>query len=211
MRYFPLLSLFLWISVFAQTPDEVHLSGVIKSKETGEVLPRASVGILGTQQGTIANKDGQFSITLLKNKPVRIRIRAIGYKPDTIDVTSGTSEVKTIMLSTEAIIGKEIIVSSDASRIEARRIIREVIRRKKEWQSKLHDYQCLAYSRWNLKTLGSKDTTIQSVLESTADCYWKKDKGFSEIITSRRQTANFPPELNSFSVGDIVNFYDNRL
>ncbi len=37
------------------------------------------------------------------------------------------------------------------------------------------------------------------------------DKGFSEIITSRRQTANFPPQLNAFSIGDIVNFYDNRL
>jgi hypothetical protein len=211
MRYFPLLSLFIWVSVFAQTSDEVHFSGVIKSKETGEVIPRASIGILGTQHGTIANKDGQFTITVVKNRAIKLRIRAIGYKPDTIDVTSGTLEVTSILLSTEAVIGKEIIVSSDASRIEARRIIREVIRRKKEWQSKLNDYQCTAYSRWNLKTLSSKDTTIQSVLESTADCYWKKEKGFSEIITSRRQTANFPPELNSFSVGDIVNFYDNRL
>ncbi|MFI5264799.1 MAG: DUF5686 family protein, partial [Candidatus Kapaibacterium sp.] len=68
-----------------------------------------------------------------------------------------------------------------------------------------------AYSRWNLRSLNGGDTTVQSVLESTADCFWKKGKGFSETITSRRQTANFPPQLNAFSVGDIVNFYDNRI
>jgi hypothetical protein len=194
-------------SSFAQ----IKLSGVIKSKENGEIIPRASVGILGSQSGTIANKDGRFSIVLDSGKSYRLRIRAIGYKPDTISLTLNASQEKTIFLSIEPIVGKEIVISSDASRIEARRIIREVIRRKKEWQAKLNDYQCTAYSRWNLRSLSGKDTTVESVLESTADCFWKKDKGFSETITSRRQTANFPPELNAFSVGDIVNFYDNRM
>src|SRR5437879_4358381 len=84
-----------------------------------------------------------------------------------------------------------IIVSSDASRVEARRIMHEVIRRKQEWRSKLLDYTCSAYSRWNLRTGSGNSKKVQSVLESTADCFWKKDKGFSETITSRKQTANF--------------------
>ncbi|MFI5264396.1 MAG: DUF5686 family protein, partial [Candidatus Kapaibacterium sp.] len=196
---------------FAQPSTSVQLSGTVKSKETGESIPRASIGILGTQQGTIANKEGSFSISLDKGRSYRLRIRAIGYRPDTISLTLNSSEERTFSLAIEPIIGKEIIISGDASRIEARRIMHEVIRRKKEWQTKLNDFQCSAYSRWNLRSLSSSDTTVQSVLESTADCFWKKGKGFSEIITSRRQTANFPPQLNAFSVGDIINFYDNRL
>ncbi len=208
--YFSILH-FSVISVFAQTSYEIHLTGIIKSSESGETIPRASISILGTQQGTIANKEGRFSIALEAGKSYRLRIRAIGYKPDTISVNLNSSEEKIISLDIAPIIGKEIIVSSDASRIEARRIMHEVIRRKAEWQSKLNDYKCSAYSRWNLRTLKGGDTTVQSVLESNADCFWKKDKGFSEIITSRRQTANFPPQLNAFSVGDILNFYDNRI
>ena len=198
-------------NINAQTSNEIHLSGSIKSKESGEVIPRASVSIIGTQRGTIANKEGRFNIALEPGKFYKLRIRAIGYKPDTLSLTLVTSEDRVIALSIEPIVGKEIVVSSDASRIEARRIMHEVIRRKKEWQSNLNDYKCSAYSRWNLRSLSGGDTTVQSVLESTADCFWKKDKGFSEILTSRRQTANFPPELNAFSVGDILNFYDNRI
>ncbi len=212
------LSLFFSIILFfglsnnivAQTP-ELHLNGIVKSKATGEVIPRASIGIIGTQQGTIANKEGRFIIALAPGISYKIRIKAIGYKPDTLSITLNSSEERIITLSIEPIIGKEIIVSGDASRIEARRIMHEVIRRKKEWQAKLSDYKCSAYSRWNLRSLSGGDTTVQSVLESTADCFWKKDKGFSETITSRRQTANFPPELNAFSVGNILNFYDNRI
>jgi len=202
---------FVPIQVYAQTQNEIRLTGTVKSTESSEVIPRASVSIIGTHEGTIANKEGRFSIALEQGKNYKLRIRAIGYRPDTINITLSTSEERTFTLQVAPIIGKEIVVSGDASRIEARRIMHEVIRRKKEWQSKLNDYKCSAYSRWNLRTLSGGDTTVQSVLESTADCFWKKNKGFSEIITSRRQTANFPPELNAFSVGDILNFYDNRI
>jgi hypothetical protein len=197
--------------LFAQTQNEVHLTGIIKSSETGETISRASVGVIGTSRGTIANSEGRFSIALEKGKAYRLRLRAIGYKPDTISITLDTSTEKTFRLATQAITGSEVVVSSDASRVEARRIITEVIRRKKEWQAKLNDYQCSAYSRWNLRSVKGDESKVQSVLESTADCYWKKDKGFSEEIKSRRQTANFPPSLNAFSVGEILNFYDNRL
>lgn len=197
--------------VDAQISDQIRLTGIVKSKETGEVIPRASVSIIGTQRGTIANKEGRFGIAVDAGKPCRVRIRAIGYRPDTLSLTLNSSEERIITLSIEPVVGKEIVVSSDASRIEARRIMHEVIRRKKEWQAKLNDYKCSAYSRWNLRSLSGGDTTVQSVLESTADCFWEKGKGFSEILTSRRQTANFPPELNAFSVGDILNFYDNRI
>ncbi|MDP4219267.1 MAG: DUF5686 family protein [Bacteroidota bacterium] len=195
----------------AQTSSRVHLTGSVKSKETGEAIPRASIGILGTPQGTLANSDGRFSLALDSGKTYRLRIRALGHKPDTITVTLNSSQERTILLAVEPIVGKEITVAGDASRIEARRIMHEVIRRKAEWQAKLQDFQCTAYSRWNLRSLSGEDTTVQSVLESNAQCFWKKEKGFSEILTSRMQTANFPPEMNAFSVGDIVNFYDNRI
>ena len=213
VRYFLILSLILapLRILIAQTQSEVYFSGLVKNRETGEPVPRASIGIIGTSRGTIANVEGRFTISLEKGKAYTLRIRAIGYKPDTISVSLDSSQERIIMLSAQSITGGEVVVSSDASRVEARRIIHEVIRRKQEWQSKLNNYSCSAYSRWNLRTVKNDDDKVQSVLESTADCFWKKDKGFSETITSRRQTANFPAQMNAFSVGNILNFYDNRI
>jgi len=211
--YYFFLLIFIFGSEVAlsQPSAQVHLSGAITAKETGEPIPRASIGILGTQRGTIANSEGQYSINLEAGKSYKLRVWAIGYAPDTISITAGADLKQNISLATQAITGKEIVVSSDASRIEARRIMHEVIRRKTEWQSKLNDYTCSAYSRWNLRTGNENASTVRSVLESTADCFWKKGKGFSETITSRKQTANFAPQLNAFSVGQILNFYDNRI
>src|SRR5688572_5210635 len=191
--------------------EEVRLSGAITEKRTGEAIPRASISIIGTKKGTIANKDGRYVLTLEPNKRFRIRITAVGFEPDTVEVNISQDTKRDLSLSATPVKSNEIVIRGDASRVEARRIMREVIRRKKEWRDKLFDYKCEAYSRWNVKTISGRDTMIRSIVESTAEGYWNKEKGFFERITGRKQTANFPAEANVFSVGTIMNFYDDRI
>src|SRR6516225_10422523 len=107
---------FLLTAQCAFAQGEINLTGTIKSKESGETVPRASVSIIGSNRGTIANKEGAFILPLEKDKQYKLRIRAIGFKPDTVTVQLSTSEARTFTLTTEAIMGKEIVVSSDASR-----------------------------------------------------------------------------------------------
>ena len=205
--------LFVFLSLVSplSAQDEVRLSGAITEKRTGEAIPRASVSIIGTKKGTIANKDGRYVIILEPNKRNRLRITAVGFEPDTVEVTINQDTKKDLSLSATPVKSNEIVIRGDASRVEARRIMREVIRRKKEWRDKLFDYKCEAYSRWNMKTISGRDTMIRSIVESTAEGYWNLENGFYERITGRKQTANFPAEANVFSVGTIMNFYDNRL
>lgn len=191
--------------------DEVRLTGAITEKRTGDAIPRASISIIGTKKGTIANKDGRYVLSLEPNKRLRLRITAVGFEPDTVEVTISQDTKKDLSLSATPVKSNEIVIRGDASRVEARRIMREVIRRKKEWRDKLFDYKCEAYSRWNVKTISGRDTMIRSIVESTAEGYWNKEKGFFERITGRKQTANFPAQANVFSVGTIMNFYDDRI
>lgn len=198
--------------VTAQTENTSVLSGTIKGRQTGEVVPRASIRVLGSSRGAIANSEGKYSITLERGARHRLRVRAIGYRDDTITVSLTESKRQDILLDEQAVTGQEVVVRGDASRIEARRIMREVIKRKKSWMDKLNDFTSKAYSRWNYKTIsGDNDSTVRSVIESVADIYWKKDKGLAERIIMRKQTANLPPELNTFSVGQFQNFYDERI
>lgn len=191
--------------------EEVRLSGTITEKRTGEAIPRASISIIGTKKGAIANKDGRYVLTLEPNKRFRLRITAVGFEPDTVEVNIVQDTKRDLSLSATPVKSNEIVIRGDASRVEARRIMREVIRRKKEWRDKLFDYKCEAYSRWNVKTISGRDTMIRSIVESTAEGYWNKEKGFFERITGRKQTANFPAQANVFSVGTIMNFYDDRI
>src|SRR5258708_7773524 len=100
MRFRYLFFLFVFLSPFhlliAQTESGVYFSGTVKSKETGEAVPRASIGILGSSRGTIANVDGRFSIVIEKGKAYKLRIRAIGFKPDTISVALDSSQERNI-------------------------------------------------------------------------------------------------------------------
>jgi hypothetical protein len=205
----------LFTSLILATPlraqEEVRLSGAITEKRTGEAIPRASISIIGTKKGTIANKNGRYVLSVEPNKRLLLRITAVGFEPDTVEVTISQDTKKDLSLSATPIKSNEIVIRGDASRVEARRIMREVIRRKKEWRDKLFDYKCEAYSRWNMKTISGRDTMIRSIVESTAEGYWNAKNGFYERITGRKQTANFPAEANVFSVGTIMNFYDNRL
>jgi hypothetical protein len=190
--------------VLAQPESTVTLSGSVKNSKTNEAIPRASIMILGSSKGVIANSQGKYSIHLERGKTYRLRIRAIGYRDDTLTITISERTNRDILLEEQAVTGQEVVVRGDASRIEARRIMREVIKRS--------NFTAKAYSRWNYKTIsGDEDSTVRSVIESVADVYWKKGKGIAERIVARKQTANLPPELNTFSVGEIVNFYDDRI
>lgn len=205
-----LASLALTMTVSAQTG--VRLSGMITNTKTGEPIPRASVMILGTSRGAIANTQGKYSIVLEQGRSHRLRIRAIGFRDDTVSITLSEATTRNFQLEEQPVTGAEVVVRGDASRVEARRIMREVIKRKKAWIDKLNDFTSKAYSRWNYRTIsGGVDTVMRSVIESIADVYWKKGKGIAERIVARKQTANLPPEFNTFSVGQIQNFYDERI
>ena len=206
-----IIIVFLTFSIVAEAQTTFPVSGTITNAATKEAIPRASVAVLGSNRGAIANKEGRYSLSLLVGTTARLRITAVGFEPDTVTVTINGASAKNISLRPTPITSDVVVVTSDASRVEARRIMREVIRRKKLWRDKLADYKCSAYSRWNIRSISGGDTVVRSVVESTADGYWRKDKGFFARITGRTQTANFPSEANLFSIGPIMNFYDNRV
>jgi hypothetical protein len=199
--------LFLLLSlaniVFAQTQ---RVSGTVVDSKSGESIPRARIAVIGTKQGAIANADGNFVIEVGTSQ--RLRITAKGYVPDTV---AADEKQLTVRLKPVEIRGAEVVVTGNSSREEARRIIREAIRRKKLWRDALIDYSCRSYARWSVRTTSSADSVIQSVVESQADGFWNKRDGYYERIIARKQTANFPAQANIFTFASLLNFYDDRV
>lgn len=79
-----LASLFLCIgAVLAQT----RVSGTVTSSEDGQPVIGASIVIIGTNQGTVTNVDGKFTLTVPAHG--RLRISSIGMK--TVELTASAN------------------------------------------------------------------------------------------------------------------------
>lgn len=77
MKYlFTFLFVFALYSGFSQQT----ISGYIKDSVTEELLPGATVFIQNSQNGTVTNKYGFYSLTFTEEKPVLV-VQYIGYKP----------------------------------------------------------------------------------------------------------------------------------
>ncbi|HZK75947.1 MAG TPA: DUF5686 family protein, partial [Candidatus Kapabacteria bacterium] len=189
----------------------VTLSGTARERGTTEAIPGASLLILGTSRGARSNADGNYRLALDRGTPYSIRVTAIGYRPDTLNVTLFGDSTDNIALVPAPIMGRVVTVSANSTRDEARRIMHKVIDSKDAWQSQIEDYQFHVYSRLNFKEQKDTSSTVLGVLESVANGFWKRDKGYAEKITARKQTANMPAEVNQVALFDIDNFYNDRL
>ncbi len=211
----------------ASNAQPVQLSGTIREQGSGDGIPGASLHILGTSRGARTNGQGRFHLVIDNGVSYSIRITALGYRPDTIHVQLIHDSTEDIRLSTEPILGAPITISAEASRNEARRIMHKVIDMKDVWQSQITNYRFDVYSRSNLRTKkgvkrdsddhdDKRDTnttksSVIAVIESAADGYWQRDKGYAERIKARKETADVPPDVNSVSLLGIQNFYNDRM
>ncbi len=217
-RYFNLrsaqISLIITLLCLSRTgvaQSTYRLSGTVENVETGEVLPGVSMAILGTTRGVVTNAEGHFALQVPASTPQRIRITAIGYRPDTLSITLTADLVRTIKLSILPITGGTITITAADSRREAERIVTQAIAAKDVWQSKLSTYQFQVYARITLQTLNAADSNVLSVLESEANGYWSKEKGYGERIIARKQTANLPPQVNRISLLKVIDMYYDKI
>lgn len=91
-----------------QQPEKRSITGKVIDKESGEVLPGATVKIKGTAVGTSTDVDGKFHLELLGEIPA-LEVSFIGYKP--VEVVVGKREYVEVKLETEASEMQEVVVT----------------------------------------------------------------------------------------------------
>jgi len=212
LRVIPIIIIISVIQVQTIVAQSFHLTGTISERATGEAIPGATLWIIGTSHGAKANVEGRYKLELERGQvddrsssraTYSIRVTAIGYRPDTLHISLTSDSVLNISLATAPVIGTPITISADASRTEARRIMHKVIDTKDAWQSQIHDYRFEAYSRLGVRQKQDTTAKVIAILESVADGFWKRDAGYAEKITARKQTANLPSDVNRVALFGI--------
>ncbi|MGA9119329.1 MAG: DUF5686 family protein [Bacteroidota bacterium] len=203
-RWTPVFGLVLLLGtpVVAQNLS-VTIRGIVRDSVTGERLGAATVRLLGTSRGTIANTEGMFALDVPPGKSVLV-VSSLAYSPDTLAVTGDTAGPLDVLLSPSAIVLPEVVVSSEDPAVE---IIRRAIARKHQWIDRLMSYSMEAFTRQIL----FRDSSIASITESMTRGYWRSGDTLREVIVQRRQTRNVKESFNFAAVGVILNFNEDHV
>lgn len=113
MKGWPILVFLLIIYCSSGFSQKSESSATIKGKvvdaQTKETIPFAYVQIVNTANGTTTDIDGNFTLNT-KTLPFSIKISFVGYKTETIEISSNRSKSLEVKLTPESKLLEEVIV-----------------------------------------------------------------------------------------------------
>ncbi|MFN0033508.1 MAG: DUF5686 and carboxypeptidase regulatory-like domain-containing protein [Saprospiraceae bacterium] len=138
-----LLFLFLPLLAFAQVSGKV-------TDENGEPLPYATVYVRNTSNGTVANANGDYRISVPAGAKEMV-FQYIGYKQRIEKITVGDKPLRLdVRLESSNLELGEMVVSSVDPAV---RIMREVIGKRRYYKNKVSNYACDVYIKGFYKLL----------------------------------------------------------
>ncbi|CAN5640524.1 hypothetical protein BH10BAC5_BH10BAC5_01540 [soil metagenome] len=208
----------LLTSTFTFAQDNI-LKGRVYDRSTNKPLEFVTVKIEGTSSGTVSDIKGNYILKLGSGSNL-ITFSIIGYNSDSLDINISEQETeRNIYLKPGDIMTEEIKVEGEDPAYD---IIRKTIRYKKDFFSKLKQYEYDAYSklliRSNQSVIPKKEQLNDSsengklpifgILESETKGYFRMPDQEKQIVTSKRETANI---IRGFALPFLVNFYDEKV
>jgi len=195
---------------------------------SGDHLAFANIRVEGTNLGTASNSSGEFELKIGSGN-YKLIASFIGYFSDTllINVNSDLSGLIFRLKSTEINLPEVVVKPGENPAVG---IIKKAIERRRQRENILFTYEFEAFSKGIIRTtedisssnqgsinlgIGQADTSklkVTGILESHSKGYFKKPDNYKEIILARKQSANFPPSVNTLTGGRLIqNFYNDEI
>lgn len=221
-------TLLLLVSLYSIGFAQQHtIKGKVCDAITETPLSFANIRIAGTTLGTSANLNGEFELKT-NDQNAKLIASYIGYYSDSASVKlQDQITIINFNLKSTEIKLQEVIITPGIN--PALEIVRKAIDKKKIRNERLKNYEVEAYTKGLIRTtedisagnnnitvgLGGSDTTelkITGILENHSKNYFDQPDAFKSIILARKQSANFPPSINTLTGGRLLqNFYENNV
>ena len=159
------------------------------SDDQGGVLPFAKVWLKNTSYGTISNGKGEYQLELKSKGDYDIRISSIGYNSFDTIITVDIDIVRfNAVLQSSVVELQEVTVTSDSKRKKGKKIMKEVISRRKGFLEAANRYKCETYCYTSLdkRTELKSDSTADSVALSQSKMNITEWKGTSYFEAKNR-------------------------
>jgi len=197
-RFLIIASLMLSFSMsnFGDAWAQYRLQGRVVDLDQSFPLSSASIQLIGTNQGTISNAEGLFSIWI-DSYPVSVRIRHIGYSSQTVRLTQHQSETRLFRLRSETLQLEEVDISDEDPALS---IMRKVIDRKARMRKVQSTFEADSFTRFFLYRRKYRDDVLVQVKEQIGQTFWRKGEGGRQYVHSEMTK---PDESGSFKYVDI--------
>ena len=219
---------FLFFGLFiTANAQQLTIKGTVIDQNTNQPLSFANIRIFNSNLGSAANIVGEYELKIHKGT-YKLIASYIGYYSDTVEVNLDQNlyDVNFSLLQTKVDLQEVVIIPGENPALE---IIRKAIEKKNLRNQLIQTYEVEAYTKGIIRTtedisansnsigvgLGGSDTTeliISGILENHSKGFFKQPNHFKEIILARKQSANFPPTINTLTGGRLIqNFYENEV
>jgi hypothetical protein len=205
--------------------QQFTIKGKIVDADLKSPLSFANIRVAETALGTSSNVNGEFELKL-KQGNYKLIASFIGYYSDTVtvEVDKNLNDINFSLQQSEIVLSEVLVKPGINPALE---IIRKAIEKKNIRNNKLNSYEVEAYTKGLVRTteeissgnnsigigLGGSDTTeliIAGILENHSRNYYQQPDKFKSVILARKQSANFPPSINTLTGGRLIqDFYEN--
>lgn len=198
------------------------------TNQYGAILPYASVYIKGNTKGTVANAEGYYSLELSAGKYTLV-CAYVGYQKIEKKIEIGnTSEVLDFKLNFQQTELTDVVVKANAED-PAYAIIRNAIKKRKEYLNEVEQWQVMVYMKGMIRTLKVPNNFMGVKVKPNRDVIDSSGKGiiyFSESLTKyyRQLPEEYKEEVVSAKVSgnssgfgfnsprDLeINLYENNI
>jgi hypothetical protein len=207
-----LLLVILWLACPQSGSASVRIiKGTITDFDSHQPVAAATVQLTGTGLATVANDQGQYRL-LINSDSGELKVSHVAYyserRPlkfvDSITVLNFELHSAVIELSGQVVTPRNYNA--------AQRIILAAIKRKKEFLSNLQCYSVDSYTRLVAREMQKPDSiNVMFITETLASTYFRKPNSPKQVIRIRRETANFPVDLNTIAMGALLSLSRDRI
>ena len=190
-RHILVLILFSLVAAFAlpmagqQTPV-TQITGLVRDSLSREGVPYATITLVGTSEGTLANDKGGFTVNT-RSSFSRLRVTAMGYRPKEVAVKSGQGSVVLIDLVATGVELDEVIVRKGKEKYSKKNnpavdMIRKLRARRDDNDPRRQPH--FDYTQYERMMLGFGD--IDGMLKKPEEQQWVEQYADTSLLTGKR-------------------------
>jgi hypothetical protein len=191
-----------------------RLAGKVVDATTGQPVPYASIGVLGTTRGTTSNAEGEFELREVA-LPGRLVVSELGHRRDTLAVTvAQASQLLHLRLQPASVMLPDVQVGNYAAELIARayRELRRTNAQKTYAQAFYRQTTRLDGEVTEVQEMVWHARTSNACVEGTAlaQARFAKKKAllsFKDFSTFPRRVTLFTPEADSATDNGIISLH----
>lgn len=179
---------FLWValSVAGQQAAVTQITGLVRDSLTREGIALASVSLVGTSEGTLADERGGFIINS-RSHFTKLRVTAMGYTPREMDIKPGQGNVVLVdMVPTGVQLGEVVVRKGKEKYSKKNNPAVEMIKRLRERRddNDPRRFPHYGYTRYERMMLGFGD--LDELMKDPEQQSWIEQYADTSLLTGKR-------------------------